>query len=144
MSTLACLAVLFAAGLVLVGEARLRRLAGPRALRRSRIALYFAASAAGTALLVAATGREWVLFVALAPLTVLALARMVALLRDTGADARRGLAVAVLLAAAVWGCLQTIPEPLDRRSILEQIRYRDGAPPLPDSIDPSAFRPVQV
>ena len=52
--------------------------------------------------------------------------------------------VALLLAASVWSCLQATPQPLDRRSILEQIRYRDGAPPLPDSIDPAAFRPVQV
>lgn len=144
MATLALLVLVFAAGIMLVAEARLRRRAGPRALRRTRVALFFAASAAGTALLVAVTGREWVLFVALAPLTVLALVRMTALLRDMGADARRGLGVAVLLAAAVWGCLQAIPEPLDRRSILEQIRYRDGAPPLPDSIDPAAFRPVQA
>ena len=144
MAPLAFLAVLFAAGLALVGEARLRRMGGPAALRRSRIALYFAAVAAGSALLVAATGREWVLFAALAPLTLLALARMTTLLRQAGADARTGLVVALLLAAAAWGCLQATPQPLDRRSLLEQIRYRDGGSPLPDSIDPAAFRPVQA
>lgn len=106
--------------------------------------LYFASSAAGTALLVAATGHEWVLFLALAPLTVLSMARMTTLLLQGGAGPRTGVTVAMLLVLAIWGCLLATPQPLSRQSLMEQILYRGDAPAVPDSIDPDAFRPVQA
>ena len=144
MVALLFLLTLFAAGLVLVGESRLGRRWGGGAFGRARIGLYFAASAAGTALLVAATGREWLLFLALAPLTVLSMARMTTLLLRRGAGMRTGVTVAVLLVLAIWGCLLATPQPLSRQSLMEEILYQGNASPVPDSIDPAAFRPVQV
>ena len=95
------------------------------------------------ALLVAVSSREWMLMLALAPITVLSILRFAMLANGWWAGWRLSVYTAVVLAIGITACLPWMPRPLDRAALLETIR--GGAPTFaPDTISPDALRPVRV
>jgi hypothetical protein len=138
------LAALCAAALVLAAEAGTGRLVGRSVVRtRIRAAIFFVAGVSGGALLVAISAREWMLMLALAPITVLSVLRFAMLANGWWAGWRLPVYTAVLLLVGIAACLPWMPRPLDRSALLESIR--GGRPTfVPDTISPDALRPVRV
>jgi hypothetical protein len=138
------LTALCLAALVLSVEAGTGRLVGRSVLTtRLRAGIFFAAGVAGGTLLVAVSPREWMLMLALAPITVLSILRFAMLANGWWAGWRLSVYTAVLLALGVTACLPWMPRPLDRAALLETIR--GGRPTFaPDTISPDALRPVRV
>jgi hypothetical protein len=138
------LTALCVAAFVLAVEAGTGRLVGRTVLTtRVRAAVFFAAGVAGGSLLVAVSPREWMLMLALAPITVLSILRFAMLANGWWAGWRLSVYTAVLLAIGITACLPWMPRPLDRAALLETIR--GGRPTFaPDTISPDALRPVRV
>ena len=135
---------LCASALVLALEAGTGRLVGrtPRSTR-VRAGIFFAASVAGGALLVALSAQEWLLILALAPITVLSLIRFGMLAHGWWSGWRLSLYTAALLLLGIAACLPWLPSPLDRAAILQGLR--GGRPAsVPDTISPDAHTPVRV
>lgn len=136
----ALFALLLAASALLAVEVAARNAtpeAGPR--RWLRIGVFALAAAAGGTLLVALPLSEWVLILALVPLTSISLIRAWTLV-STSLPGWRGMALvtaAVLMAVAVG--VQTVPIPLTRDHI--QSALPGGPPP---SAHPDAGRLVRT
>ncbi|HLA63532.1 MAG TPA: hypothetical protein VK610_03845 [Rhodothermales bacterium] len=145
---LAFVAVLFSvlcvAAAVLAVEAHTGRLVGKTAGRtRARAYVFLAAAVSGGALLFALAASEWVLMLALLPITVLSVARFAMLARGWWAGWRLVVFTAVALTLGILACLPWLPRPLDRRAFIKGMQ---GVEPTraPDSISPDAFSPVRV
>jgi hypothetical protein len=144
----AFLLVLFAAlclsALLLALEAGTGRLVGrSRAGTNARAAIFFAGAVAGSALLVTVSPREWMLLLALGPITLLSVLRFAMLANGWWTGWRLTVYTAALLLAAVALCMPWMPRPLDRGALLEGLR--GGRPTFaPDSISPDALRPVRA
>jgi hypothetical protein len=137
-------AALGASAIVLAVEAGTGRLVGrTEASTWARAAVFFAASVAGGALLVAVSSQEWLLMLALAPITVLSLLRFAMLASGWWTGWRLSVYTAVLLLAGVAACLPWMPRPLDRAALLESL-LRTSPTFVPDTISPDVTRPVRV
>ena len=133
-----------ASALVLAVEAGTGQLVGRSdATTRARAVVFFTASVAGGALLIAISSREWLLLLALAPITVLSLLRFAMLASAWWSGWRLSIYTAVLLLAGVASCLPWMPRPLDRATLLESL-MRGSPASIPDSISPDVSRPVRV
>jgi len=132
------------AALLLALEAGTGRLVG-RTLTgtRVRVGVFFAAAAAGSALLVSVSHSEWMLLLALAPITLLSVLRFTMLANGWWTGWRLPMYTVLLLLVAVAACLPFLPRPLDRGALLNGLR--GGRPAfVPDSISPDALRPVRA
>ena len=136
--------VLCAAAAVLALEAQSGRLVGRTPGRtRARAFVFLGASVAGGALLASLAVSEWVLMLALLPITALSVVRFTMLARGWWGGWRLLVFTALALTAGILLCLPLLPRPLDRGALFEGLR---GAEPThaPDSISPDAFTPVRA
>ena len=101
--------------------------------------VYGAASVAGAALLAALSGAEWVLALALVPLTALSVLRFWTLFAPSASARARTLAVGVVLVLGVLAALQVVPIPLTR----VHLSGADAAD-APPTVRPRAGRAVRV
>jgi len=136
--------VLIVSGVVLLWEARTGRMT-PEASwdARARAALFFAATVFGGALLLRAAGASPLLALALVPVTVLSLYRLVAITRRRRPGMVAAGALALALALGLTAGLSVVPKPLDQRDLFELIFYPDATPDA-RSIDPAARRVVRA
>ena len=105
----------------------------------ARVVLFGLAACAGGTLLVALPLAEWVLLLALLPLTTIALVRFLTLLTER-LPGWRGVAVAaVAVVVGVAAGVQTVPVPLTRAHIQSAL---PGTPP--PSANPNAGRLVRT
>ena len=120
-SVVVAFVLLIAAAAMLVSEVWMRRVLGTSPLERAagRV-VYGAAAIAGATLLTALSGREWVLAVALVPLTTLCVLRFGGLVRTEGRLWERVALVGVVLAVGVAAALQLVPVPLTRAHLSGQ------------------------
>ncbi len=137
------LAILLAAGTVLMWEARTGRFTASRRQESWRVALFFLATVAGSALLIRSMGGTVLLALVFIPVTVLSLMRFVALARRRWRGAASFAALAVVLWGGLWLGLHAVPYPLDEGFFMEHIFHLDGGTGS-QSIDPAAGRPVRV
>ncbi len=137
-------AALGASAIVLAVEAGTGRLVGRTEARtRARAAVFLAGSIAGGALLIAVSSREWLLLLALAPITVLSLLRFAMLASGWWSGWRLSVYTAALLLEGVAASTTFMPRPLDRTALLNSLTR--GAPAsAPDTISPDVARPVRV
>ncbi len=107
--------ILVAAALLLAAEVWGGPLVGARRPLRALAAVTFgAASIAGATLLTALAGGEWLLALALIPLTTLSILRMGGLVLPRARPWTRVALVGVVLAVGVAAALQVVPVPLTR------------------------------
>lgn len=141
-------AVLFlalcAAAVVLAMEAHSGRLVG-RTPDRTRVRAYvfLAAAVAGGALLVTLAASEWLLMLALLPITALSVVRFTMLAQGWWRGWRLVVFTAVALVVGILACLPWLPRPLDRGAIIEGFRTVQPTH-APDTISPDAFSPVRA
>ena len=83
-------------------------------LRWVAVAVFGVASVAGATLLTALSGREWLLALALVPLTTLSVLRFGGLALPRARPWQRIAVVGVVLAVGVVAALQVVPVPLTR------------------------------
>ena len=102
-------------------------------------AVFACAASAGGTLLVALPWAEWVLIVALLPLTFICIVRFVVLLQSRVSGWRSAVLAGVVLAAGVIAGIQTVPIPLTRAEIQSAL---PGAPA--PSAHPNAGRLVRT
>ncbi len=145
---LAFAAVLFvalcASAVVLAMEAQSGRLVGKTPDRtKVRAYVFLAAAVAGGALLVRLSASEWLLMLALLPITTLSLVRFAMLAQGWWTGWRLLVFTAVALVLGILACLPWLPRSLDRGALIEGIREVQPTH-APDSISPDAFSPVRA
>ena len=102
-------------------------------------AVFAGAASAGVALLIALPWSEWLLMMALAPLTSISVLRLFSLLRTRWSQGRSMAAVVAVMALAGLGGAAVLPNPLTRADIQAAI---PGAPA--PSAHPDAGRLVRT
>lgn len=140
MALLVSFGFLLAAALLLTAEvATGRSRLGGAAIVWGSLGVYAAAASAGGALLVALPWAEWLLMLALVPLTSICLIRFVSLLQERVPGWRGAAMAGAVLAVGLIGGTSALPVPLTRAEIQAAL---PGTPPL--SAHPDAGRLVRT
>ena len=141
LSVLLAFVLLIAAAGVLAGEVWIGGRRRPRrAARHSVTAVFAGAAIAGTTLLTALSGREWLLALALLPLTTLSVIRFGTRVLPGAETWKRVVVVGVVLTLGVVGALQVVPAPLTRGHLSGSVETHPVDRP---TIRPYAGRPVR-
>jgi hypothetical protein len=138
------LLVVLAAAVVLAEEARTGRMEGrTERATLARALVFLLAAIAGATLLIAVADAEWLFALALAPITLLSLARFAMLARRWWRGWQLPVLTGALVGLGVLVSLPWVPYPLDRASVIQKIHGVEMVP-APDTIDPEALRPVRA
>lgn len=133
--------LLIAAAGLLAGEAWFgRSLSARRAARLAAAVTFSGAGIAGATLLTALSGREWMLALALVPLTTLSIVRFGGLVLPEAAAWKRIVLVGVVMTIGVVAALQVVPVPLTRGHLSGTVEMH---PVERSTIRPYAGRPVR-
>lgn len=138
-------AFLLAASVLLLLEVRTGHMDAPSQKRSAtRATVYLLAAIAGATLLIALADGEWLLALALVPITFLSLLRFSMVARQWWTGWRLPVYTCTLIALGIVLMLPLMPYPLNRTFVLEELNLIDRTLGRPDTIDPEAVRPVRV
>lgn len=137
--------LLLAASALLLQEVRTGSMDGaPQKHAATRATIYLLAVIAGAALLIALADGEWILALALVPITFLSLLRFSMIARQWWEGWRLPVYTCTVIAVGIVATLPMMPYPLNRTFVLEELNLINTTVGRPDTIDPEAVRRVRV